>query len=86
MALKKKKWRLYIEWQKERVPDGTPFAGDDAGPISGFGTRPASTQSRFSVPGHPFAMMRAEIRKNPRPVAALRTIKTGLRRYYTQKQ
>jgi hypothetical protein len=47
---------------------------NDAGPISAFGRHPASTQSRFSALRHPFAMMRAEIRKNPRSVAVLRAI------------
>jgi hypothetical protein len=47
---------------------------NDAGPISAFGRHPASTQSRFSALRHPFAMMRAEIRKNPRSVAVLRAL------------
>ena len=77
--------------RKRLCNDARPFFSfrnalcNDAGPISGFGTHPASTQSRFPALRHPFAMMRAEIRKKPLPAAALRAIKTGLRRYNGQK-
>lgn len=65
-------YKIYIVMMRRYETHPENGLCNDAGPISGFGRHPASTQSLFSDPGHAFAMMRDEIRENERGPAIRR--------------